>query len=207
MPDFERSVFINCPFDDEFSPILQAIAFCVSNLGFVPRIATENPDNAANRLDRVVQLVKGSKFAIHDISRCKSTEPDEFMRLNMPFELGIDFGCQKFGNGKDRSKSVLVLENRRFDYQKALSDISGWDIQAHNGDPIVAVRHVVTWLVRSAGAVRTGPARLLADYATFQEWYWERELESGASEDDIRAYPTIQMIDAMMDWVAVGRPV
>lgn len=207
MPPFDRSVFINCPFDDEFASILQAIAFCVSNLGFFPRIATENPDNSANRLDRVVELVRGSKFAIHDISRCKSTDANEFMRLNMPFELGIDFGCQIFGDGQRNAKSVLVLENDRYDYQKALSDVAGWDIHAHNGDPIVAVRLVVSWLIRSAGAQRMGPSRVWSDYITFQEWYWERELALGASDDDIRAYPTVQMIDAMREWIDAGRPV
>lgn len=207
MPPFDRSVFINCPFDDGFAPILQAIAFCVSDLGFFPRIATENPDNSANRLDRVIELIRGSRFAIHDISRCKSTTADEFMRLNMPFELGIDFGCQIFGNAQCKTKSVLVLENSRFDYQQALSDIAGWDIHAHGSDPLVAVRLVVSWLIRSAGADRIGPSRVLTDYATFQEWYWERELGLGASEDDIRAYPTIQMIDAMREWIDAGRPV
>jgi hypothetical protein len=207
VPPFDRSVFINCPFDDEFAPILQAIAFCVSNMGFFPRIATENPDNSANRLDRVVELVRGSKLAIHDISRCKSIAANQFMRLNMPFELGIDFGFQIFGDEQGKSKSVLVLENDRYDYRTALSDISGWDIQAHNGDPIVAIRHVVSWLIRSAGAARIGPARVLADYNTFQEWYWERELALGASEEDIRAYPTVQMIEAMRDWIDAGRPV
>jgi hypothetical protein len=176
-------------------------------MGFFPRIATENPDNSANRLDRVVELVRGSKLAIHDISRCKSIAANQFMRLNMPFELGIDFGFQIFGDEQGKSKSVLVLENDRYDYRTALSDISGWDIQAHNGDPIVAIRHVVSWLIRSAGAARIGPARVLADYNTFQEWYWERELALGASEEDIRAYPTVQMIEAMRDWIDAGRPV
>lgn len=118
MPPFERSVFVNCPFDDDFAPILQAIAFCITDLGFYPRLAPENADNAANRLDRILELVGGSKYGIHDLSCCKSTEADEYARLNMPFELGIDHGCRKFGGGQLAGKAILILEATRYDYQK-----------------------------------------------------------------------------------------
>ena len=207
LPPFERSVFVNCPFDDEFAPILQAVAFCITDLGFYPRLAPENADNAANRLDRILDLVRGSKYGIHDLSRCKSTAVDEYARLNMPFELGIDHGCRMFGGGKLTGKAILILEGTRYDYQKGLSDIAGWDIQPHGGDYIEAVRSVRTWLVRQAGAVAMGASRILGNYAAFQEWYWERELALGASEDDIRAYPTVQMVEAMREWIDVGQPI
>ncbi|HJR57085.1 MAG TPA: hypothetical protein VJ798_10930 [Rhizomicrobium sp.] len=206
-PPFERSVFINCPFDADFSPLLQAIAFCVTDLGFYPRLAPENADNAANRLDRISDLVRGSQYGIHDLSRCKSAATDEYARMNMPFELGMDYGARRFGGGKLARKAIMILEHARYDYQRCLSDISGWDIHSHDGDHIKAVRHVRNWLVRQARAKAIGPARILSDYATFQEWYWERELASGASEDDIKAYPTVQMVAAMGEWVVAGRPV
>lgn len=206
-PPFERSVFVNCPFDDDFAPILQAIAFCITDLGFYPRLAPENADNAANRLDRILELVRGSKYGIHDLSRCKSTAADEYARMNMPFELGIDHGCWKFGEGQLTGKAILILEETRYDYQKSLSDIAGWDIHPHGGDYIEAVRSVRTWLVRQAGATAVGASRILGNYAAFQEWYWERELALGASEDDIKAYPTVQMVEAMREWVDADRPV
>lgn len=131
----------------------------------------------------------------------------EYARMNMPFELGIDHGCRRFGSGKLSQKAILILERTPYDYQKALSDISGWDICAHDGDHIKAVRHVSTWLVRQAGAQRIGAKRILDSYSDFQEWYWERELVAGASEEDIKAYPTVQMVDAMREWVNAGRPV
>lgn len=206
-PPFERSVFINCPFDDDFVPLLQAMAFCVRDLGFYPRLAPENADNAANRLDRIVELVRGSKFGIHDLSRCKSSAPNEYARMNIPFELGIDHGARRFGEGATSEKVVLILERERYDYQRALSDISGWDIAFHDGDHIKAVRHVRDWLVRIAHAEPIGTSRISGDYSTFQEWYWERELAMGASEEDILAYPTVQMVAAMNEWVEAGRPV
>lgn len=206
VPPFERSVFLNCPFDAEYSPILQAVAFCVTDLGFIPRLAPENADNAANRLERIVELIGGSKYGIHDLSRSKGGGPGEFARLNMPFELGIDHASSRFGESELREKAILVLEETRYDYQKALSDISGWDIEAHGGDHEKAVRIVRRWLIQQAAAEPIGAAKILFDYADFQEWYWEREIDLGASEEDIREYPTIDFVRAMQEWVSLDRP-
>lgn len=205
-PPFERSVFVNCPFDPQFAPLLQAIAFCIVDLGFYPRLAPENADNSATRLRRIVDLITNSKFGIHDLSRCKAEVAGEYARLNMPFELGIDHGCALFGAGESAKKAILVLEETKYDYLKVLSDIAGWDICSHSGDHIKAVRIVRNWLVRQAGADPIGPANIQGDYVTFQEWYWERELSRGASEEDILDYPTVDMISAMHEWVSAGKP-
>jgi len=143
VPAFERSVFVNCPFDDEYAPILQAIAFCAVYLGFYPRLAPENSDNSAARLDRILELVRGSKYGIHDLSRCRSDgDTQSYIRMNMPFELGLDFACKSFGQAPLSDKAILVLEQFRYDTQKALSDISGWDVEAHGGDHGKAIRAV-----------------------------------------------------------------
>lgn len=204
-PPFNKSVFINCPYDEEYAPILQAIAFCVVYLGFSPRLAPENADNAAARLDRIVELVRGSKFAIHDLSRCKSTAAEQYARMNMPFELGIDHGCRKFGRGALNEKVILILEHTRYDYQRTLSDISGWDIQVHDGSHEKAVRAVRSWLVAQAGAESIGAARIQGKYIAFQEWYWERQLAAGSSPDDIKEYPTSEFVTAMHDWMEAGQ--
>lgn len=185
---------------------MQAIAFCVVYLKLYPRLAPENADNAVGRLDRIVELVRGSKYAIHDLSRCKSTAANEFSRMNMPFELGIDHACRRFGAGELASKSILILEETRHDYQKALSDIAGWDIHAHGGDYRKAVLHVRSWLVAKAGAEAVGAARIRGKYIDFQEWYWERELAAGSSEEDIKEYPTVEFIRAMHEWMDAGQP-
>lgn len=203
---FERSVFINCPFDEDYSSILQAIAFCVVFMGLYPRLAPENADNGAARLDRIVELIRGSKFGIHDLSRCKADDAGDFARMNMPFELGIDYGCRQFSPAPLNTKSILVLEHTRYDYQKGLSDVSGWDIRAHEGSFEIAIRHVRTWLIAQAGAGNVGASRVQGKYLAFQEWYWETQLAAGSSEEDIKSYPTDEMIRAMHDWVAAGQP-
>lgn len=207
MNDFERNVFINCPFDEEYAPILQAILFTIVRLGLKPRLASESTDGGEVRLDKIRDLIEASKFSIHDLSRCISTRAGEHFRLNMPFELGIDYGCRHyFGQGR-HAKRFLILEEKRYRYQAALSDISGCDIEAHGGDHQKAVKKVRNWLVSNAGTDNIGAKKILNDYADFQEWYVEMHLAAGADEDDIFEYPTSEFLDGMTKWMEEGRPV
>jgi hypothetical protein len=125
----------------------------------------------------------------------------------MPFELGIDYGCrQYFGSGRDQ-KRILILEEEPYRYQAALSDLSGCDIQFHAGDYQKAVRKVRNWLVNEAGAPPEGASRILGKYVDFQEWNYERQLDAGFSDEDIQDYPTKELLEAMMEWVAAGKPI
>jgi hypothetical protein len=203
---FERSVFINCPFDEAYEPILQAILFCVVFLGFYPRIARERNDSAEVRVEKITSLIEASKYSIHDLSRAQAAKKGEFYRLNMPFEYGIDWACRRwFGSGRN-AKRLLVLEERPYRYQAALSDISGSDIQYHKNDFQIAVRKVRNWLVSEAGIEASGAARVLAHYADFQGWYYEKQLAAGFSEQDIKDYDTSELLKAMLEWMALGQP-
>ena len=153
-----------------------------------------------------MKIVGESKYGIHDLSRCRATVAGEYARMNMPFELGIDHASCRFGGGRLSGKSILVLEHTRYDFQKALSDIAGWDIEPHEGSYEKAMSRVRNWLIAKAGAERTGLSAIKGKYEDFQEWYWERELASGSSEDDIREYPTSELINAMHDWMQAGQP-
>jgi len=202
LPDnsFDKNVFINCPFDKDFEPILQAILFCVIYLGLSPRLATERADSAENRLDKIREFIENSKYSIHDLSRCQATNKGEHFRLNMPFELGLDYGCRKFyGQGRDKKK-LLILEERQYRYQAAISDLSGCDIMAHAGKFDSAIRCVRNWLWNEADIDAPGASRIIGKYAEFQEWHYERQLGLGFSEEDIQDYPTNELLDAMKKW-------
>lgn len=212
MPDlsFEKCVFINCPFDEEFEPILQAIMFCIAYMSFTPRLASERNDSGENRLEKIRGLIEASRYSIHDLSRCQAKHKGERFRLNMPFELGIDFGCrQYFGRGREQ-KRFLILEEKKYRFQAAISDISGCDIQAYGNDeqmaPQRAVRHVRNWLVSEAAADTVGATRIWGAYADFQEWYWEKKLGEGATEEEIREYPTSELLAEMFIWLNAGKP-
>lgn len=200
-------MFINCPLDDDYEPLLQAILFCVVYLGLVPRLSTERNDSGENRLEKIRGLIENSKFSIHDLSRCEAKEKGEHFRLNMPFELGIDYGCrQYFGRGRDQ-KRILILEEEKYRYQAAISDIAGCDIEAHAGDYQKAVRKVRNWLVSEANVAAEGARKILRVYADFQGWYYKRQLALGFSDEDIQDYPTVELLKAMTDWISEGMPI
>ncbi|MGI9479739.1 MAG: hypothetical protein ACR2PI_23760 [Hyphomicrobiaceae bacterium] len=204
---FESSVFINCPFDKDYEGILQAILFCIVYLGFHPRIASERTDSGEQRLAKVRALIEASKYSIHDLSRCEASAPGELFRLNMPFELGIDYACRAyFGNGRDE-KRILILEEKPFRYRAAISDLAGFDIQAHDNDFSKAIRKVRNWVVSETSTEAPGANRIEGHYYDFQEWHYERQLANGFSEADIQDYPTSELLASMQDWVAAGKPI
>lgn len=208
-PAFEECVFINCPFDADYDAMLQAILFCIVYLGFTPRIAKERNDSGEYRLDKIKSLIEGSKYSIHDLSRIQASEKGEYYRLNMPFELGIDYGCrQYYGKNRDQKK-ILILEEKKFRYQTAISDLAGCDIEAHNGEVDVAIRKIRNWLMGAAGIPQAdGASSIYIAYTTkFQQWYFRRQKSAGFSDADITDYQTSELLAAMKEWVAIGKPV
>jgi hypothetical protein len=73
-PDFDRSVFVNCPFDAEYQSLLRPLLFTIAFFGFKPRIALERLDSLESRLEKICGLIRESKLSIHDLSRLKSTK-------------------------------------------------------------------------------------------------------------------------------------
>jgi len=128
---FETNVFINCPFDDDYTELQSNIAFTLVYLGFNPLVASLVKDSGQVRLARIMEMISKSKYSVHDISRLQSIEKGDFFRLNMPLELGIDFGARQFSKALSE-KRFLILASRKHDYHKAISDLSGCDIESHN---------------------------------------------------------------------------
>ena len=139
-------VFINCPFDAAFKPILEAIVFAVYDLGFVPRCALELDDSGAVRLTKIERIIEQCALGIHDISNVTLDPGTGLPRFNMPFELGMFLGCRRFGGGTHSRKACLILEAEQYRYQKYISDIAGQDIHSHGGDPDKAIVEVRNWL-------------------------------------------------------------
>ena len=202
---YETNVFINCPFDVEYAPILQAILFAVVRLGLSPRLATERSDSGETRLEKIRELIEGSKFSIHDLSRCQARQKGELFRLNMPFELGIDWGCRHYFEGRS-AKQFLILEEKPYRFQAALSDISGCDIETHGARYDIAMKKVRNWLRQQTECAAPGPSALIQDYVTFSEWEYEWLLSDGYSENDIKEYPTFERLEAMQRWIVLKRP-
>ena len=126
-PDYDKNIFINCPFDDEYFLLLKPLVFTIVYFGFSPRISLESSDSGLARLDKIIGLIKDSRYAIHDLSRLQARKVDEYYRLNMPFELGLDYGLRRF-DSEFSDKRSLILETKEYEYMKAISDINGFDI-------------------------------------------------------------------------------
>jgi hypothetical protein len=141
---FQKNVFINCPFDNDYRLLLKPLLFTILYLGYRPNIA-RTQSSSDIRINQIKSFIKDSKFGIHDLSRCRPLSVGELPRFNMPYELGLDMGCIEFGSRKSKSKKILILEKDKFHYQKVLSDIAGQDIENHEDDPKTLVQKVRNW--------------------------------------------------------------
>ncbi|MCC6591247.1 MAG: hypothetical protein IT168_31465 [Bryobacterales bacterium] len=139
-------VFINCPFDAGYRPIFNAIVFAVYDLGFVARCALEEDDAGDYRLAKIERIIEECRFGINDLSAVALDAVTNLPRFNMPLELGLFFGCKRYGPRNQAKKKTLVLDADQHRYRQFISDISGQDIHAHGGDPERAIREVRDWL-------------------------------------------------------------
>ena len=111
------SVFINCPFDEQYQPLFEAIVFCVAACGFVPRCTLELTDAGEVRIENIYRLIAQCNHGIHDISRTEvEDQPYQLPRFNMPLELGIFLGAKRFG-GRSSRKRCLILDRARYRYK------------------------------------------------------------------------------------------
>lgn len=169
-PPASKSVFINCPFDDEFRPILRAMVFAIIAAGYHPRCALDATDGAEVRVGKIAAMIGECDWGIHDLSRVE-VGVGGVPRFNMPMELGLHLGARLLGERRHRRKRALILDAERHRYDQALSDISGQDIESHNNDSDVAIRCVRNWLSehRPANAdPLPGAAAMQADYRQYQ---------------------------------------
>lgn len=198
---FEENIFINCPFDDDYFSLLRPLLFTVIYLGYNPKIATERSDSGEVRLNKICGLIDESKYSIHDLSRLKSDEADEFARLNMPFELGIDIGARKFGGNNHDSKKSLVLEKERYRYQAAISDIAGSDIKSHNDEPIKLIRAVRSWLIDNTDLRRPdSPTIIWYSFNDFMSDFYDKRQAEGFTDKDLEMMSEPEFIDYIEEW-------
>lgn len=148
------SVFINCPFDDQYAPICDAIVFATACCGFLPRCAIESGSTSVPRMDRITNAICASKYSIHDLSRCRGEGDQNLARFNMPLELGVCMG-QRFGSSGSHDHDWLVLVPRGSPYVRFVSDMAGYDPKQYDPTPESALTAVMSWLATRPDAVIT----------------------------------------------------
>lgn len=165
---FENSVFINCSFDVTYKKNLIAILYTIITNNLNPVIAGDKIIGDINRNEVLVDLIKKSKYGIHDLSAVKRIPPG----YNMPFEFGIFFGCKYYGEAKQGRKRFLIFEENRFDLKKVITDVSGIDPIAHNNNPYKIIDSLRNWFL-SCGLKRslTKVEVIIAFYNGFLKTY------------------------------------
>jgi hypothetical protein len=168
--DYEHSVFFNCPFDDDYKALSDAIIFAIHDCGYIARSARESRDGSEVRIDKICSIIADCKFGIHDISRTDLDKTNSLPRFNMPLELGLFLGAKRFGAEEQKRKNCLILDTERYRFGKFISDISGQDPSAHNNDPDEAIRQVRDWLREATptSIKMPGATAMVNRYAAFR---------------------------------------
>lgn len=148
---YNDNVFFNCPFDEQYVPLRNAMVFAIFDCGFIPRCSLEEDNGGHVRFEKIQKIIEHSKFGIHDISRTELDDVTNCPRFNMPLELGVFIGAKKFGNTYQKQKNILILDKEQYRYQAFISDIAGHDIRSHEGLPEQLITHVRNWLNDASG--------------------------------------------------------
>jgi hypothetical protein len=201
---FEKNVFINCPFDEEYYPLLRPLLFTVLSFGFNPRIALERSDSGEQRINKICQLIRSSRYAIHDLSRLQSKKKNEFYRLNMAFELGIEYGIRHLSpTGRFKTKRCLILGRERYTFMKALSDLAGVDIKNHKDDPLVLIRELRNWFTETIGLRQVAsPTVIWYNFNDFMKDCYDKRKSEGFSDEDVTMMPVPEFISFIRDWLS-----
>lgn len=167
--DFERSVFISGPSSEPTEELFQAAVFAVQIAGLIPRSALEASRSSSARLEKILAVISECRFGVHDISHT-DIGAYELPQFNLPLELGLDLGCQRYGPGPLASKRILVFDKKAYRYQRFLSDLVGHPIYSHSGKPQTLVRRIGDWLTAETKDKTMPSGRSMASrYLDFRE--------------------------------------
>ena len=206
-PGFSKNVFINCPFDSDYDSLLRPILFTIVYLGFNPQIASQTADAAEQRINKILSLIVSSKYSVHDLSRIRSERKDEYYRLNMPFELGIDYACRRLSSGYLERKRFLILGAEPHDYKKALSDLAGVDAKSHANKPDKVVQALRNWFVDTVHLRSADSATVIwYKFTQFMSDFYERRKAEGFSKDDLNMMPVREYIAFIRTWIKDNKP-
>jgi len=164
------SVFINCPFDQEYECLFRGVVFATLACGFWPRSALETGTASVGRLERIKHALVHSKYSIHDLSRCRGEALGNFARFNMPLELGIAMGLN-FAEPLNLNKhDWLPLVPEGHAYVGYISDLAGFDPLKHDQTIESLVSAVMSWLATRADAPETpAPSAVLDRLPAFEK--------------------------------------
>jgi hypothetical protein len=197
---FDTNIFINCPFDKDYTPLLRSLTFVLLYLDFEPNLS-QTLSSSTIRINQIKQHIRNCRYSIHDLSRSKPMKKGELPRFNMPYELGLDIGASEYGGKKLNTKKALILETDKYHYQKVLSDVSGQDIENHNDDPKTLILKVRNWIsINSPGQIIPGQSEIWIAFNQFNADL-ATNLSPSYTAKDIEEMPIGDYIKFARDWI------
>jgi len=201
---YNRNVFINCPFDKEYTPLFDAILFTVYKCGFRPRCALEIDDGGQVRIEKINRIIEECRCGIHDISRTE-LDINNLPRFNMPFELGLFLGARRFGAKSQQEKVSIILDRESDRFRKFISDISGQDVKSHDNDPqklIKCIRDVLHSISKDEiEEAIPGPKVIFANYNAFKLIQPDLMKQRGLEPDDISYADKLQLVERWLKFM------
>lgn len=161
-PDIsENTVFLNLPYDNGFRRLYLAYISGLIHLGLKPRATIEIP-GGQNRLDKILDLIRGCRYSIHDLSRVQLDRIHPITpRFNMPFELGLAVAAAKIDGLPD---DWFVFESTPRRISKSLSDLGGTDANIHDGTVGGVMRELVSVFQRQSPDERCSVPEMMKTY-------------------------------------------
>ncbi len=173
----QKSVFLNIPYDRQFTRLFLGYVAAVAAFGFIPHATLEIP-LSKRRLDRILDLISSAHYSLHDLSRVQlDTSYPRAPRFNMPFELGLAVALQKSSVPRH---SWIVLESSPHRLLKSLSDLNGTDAFIHSGTIRGLFRELCSIFVRTPR--RPSVARMFAIYRLLRSQLPSLLHSSGSSD-------------------------
>jgi len=181
--------------------MFRALLFTVLRFGLNPRFALEKADSGETRVNKILSLIRQSQYGIHDLSRCVAKRKGEYYRMNMPLELGFDISAREFGPGRLKTKKILILEEDRYRFQRAISDLSNSDILGHGGDPQKIVSAVRDWLSHTAEIDGLSGTQIWGEFNDFMADNDADLASKNFSTEEIKNFAIPELERAMRKWL------
>lgn len=201
---YDVSVFLNCPFDHGYRPLLHAALFAIQDCGFIARTALEDVGSGETRLDKILRIIDGSRYSIHDISRVEASADNPLPRFNMPFECGLSFGASAFTHpARAKGRDLLVLAGEPFQDKQTLSDLAGQDAKYHDGNIDELIKAIRSFLAAKAKTVL--PETSIRGHTDIVERLerFKAEVEALARQRRLRL-EEINSFDYVPDWLTLA---
>ncbi|MEQ9302115.1 MAG: hypothetical protein RIF33_26280 [Cyclobacteriaceae bacterium] len=153
-------------------------------------------------MNKILEIILESKYSIHDLSRNKSKKAKETFRMNMPFELGLDYGVFQFHDDvKYRNKTMLILEDEAYSLKSAISDISFADCKPHKNDAEQLVEEVRNWFVENGFTDIQGPSMIWDEFNEFNAELYNRKTKEGFKSNQVDRLSIPEYLEAINDWL------